>query len=78
MKTLKHIIHILLFLPLLAFTQQISNIHFEQVAKQIHVYYDLSGDGAYTIQVFCSTDNGQSWGKHLQKVSGAVGQNTKG
>ncbi|MCF6171663.1 MAG: formylglycine-generating enzyme family protein, partial [Bacteroidales bacterium] len=67
-----------LLLPVIcSYSQQITNIHFEQVAKQIHIYYDLSGDGAYTIQVFCSTDNGQSWGKPLQKVSGAVGQNQK-
>ena len=55
--------------------QSTENIYFEQVGKQIHIYYDLVGDETYNIKVFCSTDNGQSWGKPLQKITGTVGAN---
>ena len=57
--------------------QSTENIYFEQVGKQIHIYYDLVGDETYNIKVFCSTDNGQTWGQPLQKVTGAVGENQK-
>ncbi|RLD40750.1 MAG: hypothetical protein DRI89_11310 [Bacteroidetes bacterium] len=66
-----------LLLSVFAFSQEVSNIYFEQVAKQIHIYYDLEGYQEYTVQVFCSTDDGQSWGKPLQEVSGAIGENQK-
>ena len=62
-------------LPVLAFSQQVSNIYVKQVGKQIHIYYDLEGDESYTVQVFCSTNNGQNWGEVLKHVTGAVGEN---
>ena len=65
----------LVFLPLFSFSQKVENIHFEQVGKQIHIYCDLQGDETYNIEIFCRTDNGQSWGQPLQKVTGAVGAN---
>ena len=69
------ILFLLLVTPLLPKAQQVSNIHFEQVGKQIHIYYDLQGKGTYNVKVFCSTNNGQTWGEPLQKVTGAVGKN---
>ncbi len=68
---------LLLVAPLLPKAQQVSNIHFEQAGKQIHIYYDLQGKGTYNVKVFCSTNNGQTWGEPLQKVTGAVGENQK-
>ena len=73
-KPVKYIISLFLFLPLLSFSQKIENIRFEQVGKQIHIYYDLSGKGAFNVKLFCSTDNGNTWGNPLQKVSGDVGE----
>ena len=71
------ILFLLLVTPLLFNAQQVSNIHFEQVGKQIHIYYDLLGEGTYNVEVFCSTDDSQTWGNPLQKVNGAVGENQK-
>jgi len=64
-----------LLLSAFAFSQKVSNIYFEQVGKQIHIYYDLSGNQNYSIKVFCSTDNGKNWGVPLMYVSGNVGPN---
>jgi uncharacterized protein (TIGR02145 family) len=33
----------------------------------------LTGAGIFNVKLFCSTDNGNTWGKPLQKVSGDVG-----
>jgi len=75
--TRKYISVFVLLMPLLTFSQEVSNIHFEQVGKQIHIFYDLAGDENYTVEVFCSTDNGNKWGEPLKKVSGDVGENQK-
>jgi uncharacterized protein (TIGR02145 family) len=77
MKLKPTILILLLLLAFSSFSQKVSNIHFEQVGKQIHIYYDLEGDQEYTIQVFCSTNNGQSWGEQLRYVTGAVGEKQK-
>ena len=63
----KHIILLALVIPLLSFAQQVENVRFEQQGKQLHIYYDLQGNQTYTVQVFCSTDGGQTWGQPLQK-----------
>jgi len=73
----KYLFFFMLALPLLSISQKVDNIRFEQIGKQIHIYYDLEGDQEYTVQVFCSNDNGQSWGRALQMVTGAVGENQK-
>ncbi|MBC8488024.1 MAG: fibrobacter succinogenes major paralogous domain-containing protein [Bacteroidetes bacterium] len=60
--------------------QQIQNIRFEQEGKKINIYYDLlSGESGqkYDIQVYCSTDDGSTWGSPLQHISGSVGKNQK-
>ena len=69
----KYFTFFILVLPLFSYTQKVENIHFEQVGKQIHIYYDLMGGQTYTIQVFCSTNNGKTWGNPLQNVIGDVG-----
>ena len=52
--------------------QDVNNVHFEQVGKQIHIYYDLQGDYKYIVRIYCSTDNGQNWGTPLKYVKGDV------
>jgi len=74
MKILKYNILLLFFMPLMAHSQKVENVRFEQVGKQIHIYYDLQGDKIYNVEVFCSTDDGQTWGRPLKQVTGAVGE----
>lgn len=62
-------------IPRVAFTQQTSIIHFEQVGKKIHIFYDLEGVEIYNVQVFCITDSGKNWSNPLQSVLGDVGEN---
>lgn len=68
-----YIIILFISIPLISYSQQITNVYFEQVGKQIHIYYDLTGDQNYTVQVFCSADNAKTWGNALQKLTGAAG-----
>jgi len=70
-----HIIALFLLVPLLSFSQQVENIHFEQAGKQIHIYYDLHGEGTFNVKVYCSTNDGRTWGQPLQKITGAAGAN---
>lgn len=65
------------FAPFIAFAQQVKNVHFEQVGKEIHIYYDLVGDGDYWVDVYCSEDGGANWGKLLEYVTGDVGNDQK-
>ncbi len=74
-KLYKYISFFLVLLPFASFAQQVTNIRFEQSGKKIHIYYDLLGEGTYNVKVYCSTNNGQTWGEPLQKVTGAVGEN---
>lgn len=73
-----HLIILLLVGAITLQAQQLTNVHFEQAGKEINIYYDLSGTSdnqQFDIQVFCSTDGGNTWGKSLQKVTGNVGKN---
>ncbi|RLD85161.1 MAG: hypothetical protein DRJ09_13245, partial [Bacteroidetes bacterium] len=76
-KPIKYLLTALMLLPLFSFSQKVENVHFEQVGKQIYIYYDLIGKGTYMVKVYCSTDESSSWGNPLQKVSGNVGFNIK-
>ena len=67
------LIFLLLLITATAFSQKVSNVHFEQVGKKIHIYYDLEGDHSFSVKVFCSQDKGENWDGPLNKVSGAVG-----
>jgi sulfatase modifying factor 1 len=61
----------------LSYTQRIENVRFEQDGKMINIYYDLIGKGSgeeYTVEVFCSTDQGNTWGSALRNVTGNVGR----
>ncbi len=67
------LIYTLLLLTATGFTQKVSNVHFEQIGKKIHIYYDLQGDDSFFIKVFCSQDKGKSWEGPLKEISGAIG-----
>ncbi len=65
-------------LPLFSFSQQISNIHFEQAKQKILIYYDLLGNNDhYNIEVFCKNTDERSWGRSLKHVTGDVGTKQK-
>ena len=57
--------------------QVVNNVRFEQVGKQINIYYDLQGEVTYNISIYCSEDNGESYGNVLIYVTGAVGEDQK-
>jgi hypothetical protein len=59
------------------FAQEVTNIRFKQDGKMIYICYDLSGEGTYEINVYCSQDGGNNWGESLIQVSGAVGKGQK-
>lgn len=73
---MKKLIQILFFIffTLTLNAQVVSNVHFEQIGKQIHIYYDLNGEENYNIIIYCSEDNGNNWGSSLVNVSGDVGE----
>ncbi len=78
LKTFKnYIVILIMLLPLFTFTQQVSNIRFEQDGKKIRIYYDLQGKGIYNVKIYCSIDNGKNWGTPLRKVTGAIGKKQK-
>ncbi len=45
----------------------------------IDVYYDLSGkwDESFRVKLYCSVDEGKTWGSPLNFVTGEVGENIK-
>lgn len=77
MKNMKRILFItmLLLAKLIINAQQVTNVRFDQNGKKINIYYDLKGDKNYTVNIYCSQDEGNTWERPLQCVSGAVGDN---
>ncbi len=60
------------------YSQDITNIRFEQDGKKVNIYYDITGAESgqkFDIKVYCSEDGGQTWGNPLRSVTGAVGKN---
>ena len=58
------------------FAQKIENVHPEIAGEKINIYYDLTGieaDQSVIIQVFMSTDGGDTYGDPLKSVTGDVG-----
>jgi uncharacterized protein (TIGR02145 family) len=66
---------VLLYFPLLIFSQRVDRVRFEQVGDKIYINYNLKGNSIYHVEVYCSTDNGDTWGLPLTKVTGDVGDN---
>lgn len=67
----------ILLLARICLSQEVRNIHFEQNGKVINIYYDLNSEGNYKVRVFCSEDNGNTWGAPLKSVKGNIGENQK-
>ena len=61
--------------PLLSVTQKISNVYFEPEWNQVNISYDIIAvqSSTFTIELFVSYDNGNSWKGPLKEVSGDVG-----
>jgi len=60
------------------YSQDITNIRFEQEGKKVNIYYDLTGAKSgqkFDIKVYCSENGGQTWSAPLRSVTGAVGKN---
>lgn len=64
---------IIALLPVISMSQKISNLKFEQAGKKIIIYYDLHGNKDYNVKLYCSTNNGRSWGASLEQVTGDIG-----
>jgi uncharacterized protein (TIGR02145 family) len=76
-KSFYTVLFILLCIPYL-YSQDITNIRFEQEGKKVNIYYDITGAKGmqkFDIKIFCSEDDGQTWGNPLKSVTGAVGKN---
>lgn len=69
------------FINLTINAQRIENIHFEQIGKQIIIYYDLlhtQPGQTYDVQVYYSTDGGKTFGGPLNQIIGDAGVNITG
>lgn len=61
--------------------QKVENLRFEQVGKQIIIYYDLNETQTgqnFEVKVFCSTDGGKTSGSQLRQVTGDAGSSITG
>ena len=60
-------------------SQSIPDVNFETEGKNINIFYDLFGDNTttYFIEVFCSENDGQTYGLALKSVTGDVGTGIK-
>ena len=70
---------ILLFFicPLIYFAQQVNNVEASQLGQNIVVTYDLETEQPCTINLFISTNGGNTWQGPLKQVQGQVGPNIK-
>ena len=67
------IFSLLLLITATAFSQKVSNVHFEQVGKKIHIYYDLEGEDNFSVQIFYQQNKSKIWEGPLKEISGAIG-----
>ena len=70
---------ILLFFicPLIYFAQKVNNVDASQQGQNIVVTYDLETEQPCTINLFISTNGGNTWQGPLKQVQGQVGPNIK-
>jgi len=54
------------------FSQEVSNVRFEQVGKKIHIYYDLLTTTKCKVKIYYNTNVDNSWTR-LKKVNGDIG-----
>ena len=63
--------------PLIYFAQQVNNVEASQQGQNIVVTYDLETEQPCTINLFISTNGGNTWQGPLKHVKGKVGPNIK-
>ena len=63
--------------PLIYFAQQVNNVEASQQGQNIVVTYDLETEQPCTINLFISTNDGNTWQGPLKQVQGQVGPNIK-
>ena len=63
--------------PLIYFAQQVNNVEASQQGQNIVVTYDLETEQPCTINLFISTNGGNTWQGPLKQVQGQVGPNIK-
>ena len=63
--------------PLIYFAQHVNNIEASQLGQNIVVTYDLETEQPCTINLFISTNGGNTWQGPLKQVQGQVGPNIK-
>jgi formylglycine-generating enzyme required for sulfatase activity len=60
-----------------AYTQSIANVTFRQEGETVRIIYDIKNaqnGQTFNIDVYCSTDDGRTYGNALKAVSGDVGE----
>ena len=63
--------------PLIYFAQEVNNVEASQQGQNIVVTYDLETEQPCTINLFISTNGGNTWQGPLKQVQGQVGPNIK-
>ena len=63
--------------PLIYFAQKVNNVEASQQGQNIVVTYDLETEQPCTINLFISTNGGNTWQGPLKQVQGQVGPNIK-
>jgi len=63
--------------PLIYFAQKVNNVEASQQGQNIVVTYDLETEQPCTINLFISTNDGNTWQGPLKQVQGQVGPNIK-
>ena len=63
--------------PLIYFAQEVNNVEASQLGQNIVVTYDLETEQPCTINLFISTNGGNTWQGPLKQVQGQVGPNIK-
>ncbi len=56
-----------------AVEETVQNVHFEVQGKEVHVFYDLSGRGTYTVELRLSADGGRTFKSIPQDLTGDIG-----
>jgi uncharacterized protein (TIGR02145 family) len=70
---------LLIIAPFIFKAQNVSNIQFKSAGNMLEVYYDLNASAAssFTIELYVSVNEGQTWEGPLKQVSGDVGEKQK-
>ena len=63
--------------PFIYFAQEVNNVEASQQGQNIVVTYDLETEQPCTINLFISTNDGNTWQGPLKQVQGQVGPNIK-